>query len=106
VVSQQPAAGSSAKQGARVALVVSSGPGTTPLIDVTGLSAPKAEAKLHEAHYHTKRKLEASKTVKSGLVIGTEPAAETPLRWWSPRGRRRYVCRTSWAAPAKRPKAT
>jgi beta-lactam-binding protein with PASTA domain len=80
VVSQQPAAGSSAKKGARVAIVVSSGPGTTPLIDVTGLSATKAEAKLHEAHYHTKRKLEASKTVKSGLVIGTEPAAETPLR--------------------------
>jgi beta-lactam-binding protein with PASTA domain/predicted Ser/Thr protein kinase len=80
VVSQQPAAGSSAEKGTRVTIVVSNGPGTAPLIDVTGLNATKAEAKLHEARYHTKRKLEASKTVKSGLVIGTEPAAETPLR--------------------------
>jgi eukaryotic-like serine/threonine-protein kinase len=80
VVSQQPAAGSSVSRGSRVAIVVSSGPGSAPLIDVTGLTVTSAEAKLHGAHYRTRRKSEASKTVKTGLVIGTEPAAETPLR--------------------------
>ena len=80
VSSQQPAAGSAAKSGSQVTIVVSSGPGTAPLIDVTGLSATDAEAKLRGAHYRTKRKLEASKTIKQGFVIGTEPVAETPLR--------------------------
>jgi eukaryotic-like serine/threonine-protein kinase len=80
VVSQAPAAGSSAKKGARVQIVVSSGPASAPLIDVAGLSAAAAEAKLHRAHYRTRTKAQSSKTVPAGQVIATEPPAETELQ--------------------------
>jgi eukaryotic-like serine/threonine-protein kinase len=80
VISQSPAAGSAAKKGARVSIVVSSGPGSAPLIDVSGESVREAEAKLRAANYKTKTKPEASKTVEVGKVIGTQPLAETEVR--------------------------
>ena len=80
VISQSPIAGSSEQKGARVQIVVSSGPASAPLIDVSGLKVAKAIAALHNAHYRTRVKTEASKTVASGVVIGTQPPAETEVQ--------------------------
>ncbi|MGO8905329.1 MAG: Stk1 family PASTA domain-containing Ser/Thr kinase [Solirubrobacteraceae bacterium] len=80
VIRQAPAAGSAAKQGARVSIAVSSGPATVPLMDVTGLIEAKAVAELRNAHFKTKTDTEASKTVEAGRVIGTEPPAETDVQ--------------------------
>ncbi|MGD0455757.1 MAG: Stk1 family PASTA domain-containing Ser/Thr kinase [Solirubrobacteraceae bacterium] len=80
VIRQTPAAGSVAKKGARVSIVVSEGPANVPLVDVTGLTAAKAAAELRRAHFKTKTTTEASKTVEAGRVIGTEPPAETDVQ--------------------------
>ena len=80
VISQTPAAGTVAKKGTRVSIVVSEGPANVPLTDVTGLTAAKAAAELRRAHFKTKTRPEASKTVEAGRVIGTEPPAETEVQ--------------------------
>jgi beta-lactam-binding protein with PASTA domain/predicted Ser/Thr protein kinase len=80
VISQSPAAGATAKKGAHVSIVVSEGPQTVPLMDVSGLTEAKAVARLRKAHFKTKTKLEASKTVEAGRVIGTEPSAEAEVQ--------------------------
>ena len=80
VISQSPGAGANAKKGARVSIVISGGPASVPLIGVAGLSAAAATAKLHGAHFKTKTQSEPSKTVAAGLVIGTEPPAETEVQ--------------------------
>ncbi|MGO9321987.1 MAG: Stk1 family PASTA domain-containing Ser/Thr kinase [Solirubrobacteraceae bacterium] len=80
VIRQTPVAGTVAKKGARVGIVVSEGPATMPLMDVTGLTATKAAAELRRAHFKTKTTTEASKTVEAGRVIGTEPPAETDVQ--------------------------
>jgi serine/threonine-protein kinase len=80
VISQTPVAGALAKKGSRVDIVVSEGPANVPLMDVTGLTAAQAQAKLHKAHFKTKLKSEASKTVEAGRVIATEPPAETEVQ--------------------------
>jgi beta-lactam-binding protein with PASTA domain/predicted Ser/Thr protein kinase len=80
VISQSPAAGATAKKSAHVSIVVSEGPQTVPLMDVSGLTEAKAVARLRKAHFKTKTKLEASKTVEAGRVIGTEPSAEAEVQ--------------------------
>ncbi len=80
VISQTPAAGAVAKKGAHVDIVVSGGPQTVPLMDVTGLTEANAKAELRKAHFKTKTKMEASKTVEAGRVIATEPPAETDVQ--------------------------
>ena len=80
VISQTPVAGAPAKKGARVGIVVSEGPQTVPLMDVTGLTEAKAVATLRGAHFKTKTKPEASKTVEAGRVIATTPSAETEVQ--------------------------
>jgi eukaryotic-like serine/threonine-protein kinase len=80
VISQTPAAGSVAKKGARVSIVVSGGPASASLTNVAGLSVAKAVAKLRKAGLKTTTKTEPSKTVEAGLVIGTEPPAETEVQ--------------------------
>ena len=79
VIRQTPAAGSAAKKGSDVGIVVSEGPANVPLTDVTGLTAAQAAARLHKAHLKTKTRTEASKTVEAGRVIATEPPAETEV---------------------------
>ena len=49
-------------------------------MDVAGLTAAKAEAKLRRRAFKTTTKTEASKTVEAGIVIGTEPPAETEVQ--------------------------
>jgi serine/threonine-protein kinase len=80
VISQTPAAGSSAKKGSKVAIVVSGGPSSAPLINVAGLSASKAASELTKAGYKTTTKTESSKTVEAEMVIGTEPPAEAEVQ--------------------------
>jgi|HubBroStandDraft_5_1064220.scaffolds.fasta_scaffold13949_3 beta-lactam-binding protein with PASTA domain/predicted Ser/Thr protein kinase len=80
VISQTPAAGSVVKKGARVIIVVSGGPASKSLVNVAGLSPDAAAAKLHKAGLKTTTKSESSKTVEAGLVIGTEPPAETEVQ--------------------------
>lgn len=80
VISQQPAAGSREKKGARVTIMVSSGPASAPLIDVTGLKEATAVERLRKAGYRTQIKPEASKTVEAGFVIGTQPPANEEVR--------------------------
>jgi beta-lactam-binding protein with PASTA domain/predicted Ser/Thr protein kinase len=80
VISQAPAAGATAKKGARVSIVISEGPQTVPLMDVSGLTEAKAVARLRKAHFKTKTRPEASKTVEVGHVIDTEPPAEAEVQ--------------------------
>jgi serine/threonine protein kinase len=80
VISQSPAAGTVARKGSSVKIVVSDGPASKSLVDVAGLSAVKAAAKLRAAGLKTTTKTEPSKTVEAGKVIGTEPPAETEVQ--------------------------
>ncbi len=80
VVSQSPQAGDDAKKGARVNIVVSQGPASAALTDVDGLSADKAAAQLRKAGFKPTTKAQASSSVKTGLVIATEPPAGTEIQ--------------------------
>ncbi len=102
VISQTPTAGSSAQKGSRVGIVVSGGPATVPLMDVSGLTAAKAVAALRHAHFKTRTKMESSKTVEAGVVIGTEPSAETDVE----EGRLITVLVSSGPAPVHVPDVT
>ncbi len=102
VIRQAPAAGSVVKKGSRVSIVVSGGPSSAPLINVAGLSAAKAEARLHKAGYKTTKKAESSKTLEAGLVIGTEPPAETEVQ----EGRLVTLLVSSGPAPVRVPDVT
>ena len=102
VIRQRPAAGTPVKKGTRVSIVVSGGPASVPLIDVAGLSAAKAEAELRKAHFKTRIKAEPSKTVEAGLVIGSEPSAETEVQ----EGRVITLLVSSGPAPVRVPDVT
>jgi eukaryotic-like serine/threonine-protein kinase len=80
VVSQSPQAGDDVKKGARVGIVVSQGPASAALTDVHGLSADKAAAQLRKAGFKPTNKAQASSSVKTGLVIATEPPAGTEIQ--------------------------
>jgi eukaryotic-like serine/threonine-protein kinase len=80
VISQSPGAGSIAKKGSSVRIVVSGGPASKSLTNVAGITAAKAAAKLRAAGFKTTTKPEASKTLPAGQVIGTEPPAETEVQ--------------------------
>jgi serine/threonine-protein kinase len=80
VISQAPAPGTVVKKGARVSIVVSGGPASAALIDVKGLTASQAQSSLRKAGFKPTTKPQPSTTVKSGVVIGTEPPAGTELQ--------------------------
>jgi serine/threonine-protein kinase len=77
VISQSPAAGTSVAKGSHVSFAVSAGPASKGLVNVEGLTAEQAEAKLRAAGFKPARKYEASTTVPNGKVIGTSPSAGT-----------------------------
>jgi beta-lactam-binding protein with PASTA domain len=77
VISETPSAGSVVEEGTRVTLAVSTGPGSSPLPDVAGLTAAQATAKLKEAGFKPTTEKQASATVASGRVISTNPSAGT-----------------------------
>jgi eukaryotic-like serine/threonine-protein kinase len=84
VISQAPTAGSSVEKGSQVRVVVSGGPGTASLIDVSELTATEAIAKLKKAGFKPTTKKQTSATVPAGKVIGTEPSANTEVQEGSP----------------------
>ncbi len=102
VISQAPGAGSVAKKGSKVNIVVSGGPASAPLVNVAGLRASEAAAKLRKAGFRTTKKNEPSKTVEAGLVIGTEPPAETEVQ----EGRLVTLLVSSGPAPVRVPDVT
>jgi serine/threonine-protein kinase len=102
VISQSPAPGSVVEKGAHVSIVVSGGPASAPLQSVAGLTAGKAAAKLRAAGYKTTVKKQASKTVEAGLVIGSEPPAETEVQ----EGRLVTLLVSSGPAPIRVPDVT
>jgi beta-lactam-binding protein with PASTA domain/predicted Ser/Thr protein kinase len=80
VISQSPPAASVVKKESRVNIVVSEGPASSSLTNVAGLSVAKAESELRKAGLKTRTKSEPSATVAAGLVVGTEPPAETEVQ--------------------------
>ena len=77
VISQSPGAGSAVSKGSHVSIVVSGGPANAALADVAGLTSAEATAKLAQAGFKPATKSQASATVASGVVIGTNPPAGT-----------------------------
>jgi beta-lactam-binding protein with PASTA domain len=77
VISETPPAGSVVSKGTRVTIAVSTGPGSSPLPDVAGLTAAQATAKLKEAGFKPTTEKQSSATVVSGRVISTDPSAGT-----------------------------
>jgi serine/threonine-protein kinase len=77
VISETPPAGSVVEKGARVTIAVSTGPGSSPLPDVAGLTAAQATAKLKEAGFEPTTEKQPSSTVASGRVISTNPSPGT-----------------------------
>ncbi|HWD11582.1 MAG TPA: Stk1 family PASTA domain-containing Ser/Thr kinase [Solirubrobacteraceae bacterium] len=80
VISQSPSPGHRVEKGSRVSIVVSAGPANAPLGDLAGLSVAQATAKLRKAGFKAAVKKQASSTVASGRVIGTEPSAGTVVQ--------------------------
>jgi beta-lactam-binding protein with PASTA domain/predicted Ser/Thr protein kinase len=77
VISETPPAGSIVGKGTRVTIAVSTGPGSSPLPNVAGLTASQASAKLKEAGFEPTTEKQPSATVASGRVISTNPSAGT-----------------------------
>ncbi len=77
VIGETPPAGSVVGKGARVTIAVSTGPGSSPLPDVAGLTGAQATAKLKEAGFKPTTEKQSSATVASGRVISTNPSAGT-----------------------------
>ncbi len=77
VISQSPEAGKRVDSGSRVTLIVSGGPASAPVTDVEGLSEQDALKKLRKAGFKPRVTKEASATVATGKVIGTNPPAGT-----------------------------
>jgi beta-lactam-binding protein with PASTA domain len=78
VVSQNPLAGDKVDQGSTVRLVISSGPGNTPVPSVVGRSKTAAEQAISQAGLRVGAVLEKySSSVAVGAAVGTDPAAGT-----------------------------
>jgi serine/threonine-protein kinase len=77
VIGETPAAGSVVEKGARVTIAVSTGPGSSPLPNVAGLTAAQATATLKEAGFRPATEKQSSATVANGRVISTDPSAGT-----------------------------
>jgi beta-lactam-binding protein with PASTA domain/predicted Ser/Thr protein kinase len=84
VISVSPAAGSMVQRGAHVNVVVSTGPASVGVPDVTGLTKAEAEHKLEQAHFKPNVQSRSSTSVESGKVISTEPSQGVPLLAGSP----------------------
>jgi eukaryotic-like serine/threonine-protein kinase len=80
VIGETPPAGSTVGKGTHVTISVSTGPGSSALPDVAGLTAAQATSKLKSAGFKPTTEAQPSTTVPDGRVITTEPAAETEVR--------------------------
>jgi eukaryotic-like serine/threonine-protein kinase len=77
VIEQDPTAGSRAPEGSTVHITYTRGLGKAPVPDVAGKSLADAKKALEDAGFKTDVVQEHSDRVKSGLVIGTDPPAQT-----------------------------
>ncbi len=78
VIATDPAIGTSAKRGAVVTMIVSSGPVMISVPQVTGLSQAAAEAALRKAGLTPGTVIQtASDTIGAGIVTSTDPVAGT-----------------------------
>jgi eukaryotic-like serine/threonine-protein kinase len=84
VISQSPAPGQRVEKGSRVSVVISGGPASAALMSVAGLTVAQATDELRKAGFKPTVKKQASPTVASGRVIGTEPSAGTEVQVGSP----------------------
>jgi beta-lactam-binding protein with PASTA domain len=80
VIGETPPAGSVVGKGTRVTISVSIGPGSSALLNVVGLTAAQATAKLKAAGFKPTTETQSSATVASGRVISTDPPAGTELQ--------------------------
>ena len=67
-------------EGSTITLSVSRGPGTTAIPDVSGLEEDDATARLDKAGFQVDPEFRFNDAVPEDRVIGTEPAAGTPVR--------------------------
>ena len=74
VLAQEPAAGTEVDEGSRVALTLSSGPGTAEVPDVVGMSGAEAEAALTEAGFAPTSALQYDLKAPVGEVVDQLPA--------------------------------
>jgi serine/threonine-protein kinase len=80
VISQRPGPGEEAEQGSTVTLLVSSGPGTVQVPDVTNQSQSSAEAELQDAGLAIGSvSTEENDQLEPGTVISQNPAAGTEV---------------------------
>ncbi len=84
VVGTTPPSGTAVKKGARVSVVVSSGPGVLALPDVDHKGSAEATKILREKGFQPTTQSQSSNTVGKGLVISTDPAAGTEVQVGSP----------------------
>jgi eukaryotic-like serine/threonine-protein kinase len=80
VISQSPEAGVRAEKGSRVSVVMSGGPASAALVNVSGLTTARAGVQLRKAGFKPIAKTQSSSTLKAGLVISTEPPAGTEVQ--------------------------
>jgi eukaryotic-like serine/threonine-protein kinase len=84
VISTSPSAGSVVQRGARVTLVVSTGPASVGVPDVRDLTSAQAEHKLEQAGFKPSVQSRSSASVPRGRVISTEPSQGVSLSQGSP----------------------
>jgi beta-lactam-binding protein with PASTA domain/predicted Ser/Thr protein kinase len=84
VLSEAPPHGSVVARGARVSLVVSSGPGIAALPNVKGMTSARAVQRLTQAGFKPSVQSQSSATVGQGVVISTEPSAGAEAQAGSP----------------------
>ncbi|MGI9642898.1 MAG: PASTA domain-containing protein [Acidimicrobiia bacterium] len=78
-IGTEPAGGSTAPAGSTVRLIISSGPSTVEVPDVTGQPVEDAVAELEGLGFTTTTEEQASEDVEEGLVISTNPRAGTAV---------------------------
>jgi beta-lactam-binding protein with PASTA domain len=74
VISESPSAGSVVQRGARVGIVISTGPGTAEVPEVKGMTSAEAVRKLTQAGFKPTTQSRPSASVPAGKVIATEPS--------------------------------
>jgi serine/threonine-protein kinase len=80
VIGESPTHGTQVAKGSNVSLLVSTGPGSQALPDVTGRSAAEAMRLLRARGFVPKSQSQASETIAKGRVISTDPAPATEVQ--------------------------
>ncbi|HWX45784.1 MAG TPA: Stk1 family PASTA domain-containing Ser/Thr kinase [Solirubrobacteraceae bacterium] len=84
VIGEQPPAGTVVRRGSRVAISVSTGPGTVEVPNVKGQTSAQALRKLTQAGFKPTTQSRSSASVPTGNAISTEPSQGTVVQAGSP----------------------